>query len=388
MSLINRTDRGVVARWWFTLDWALLGAVLVLMAAGVLFSLAASPVVAERLGYGDSFHFVKRQVAFALPGVVVLIGASLMDLRQVKVSGLVLFAASLALMALAFVIGPEIKGAHRWIPLGAFKLQPSEFAKPGMVIVTAWMIALGLARPGFPGKLLAWAAVVGLAAMLSLQPDFGQTVLVGAAWGVMLLVQGIAWVVVAILAVLAALGVVYAYYTLPHVASRIDRFLSPANHDTFQTDMALKAFANGGLFGTGPGGGIAKRSLPDAHTDFIFAVIGEEFGFVAVVAVVALTAFITWRLLSRAATARDPFVALALSGLAALFSLQAIINMAVNLSLLPAKGMTFPFISYGGSSLSAMALTLGLALALQRSQPAGMGSHAYQTAPGSLELSR
>ncbi|MGI9463214.1 MAG: FtsW/RodA/SpoVE family cell cycle protein, partial [Aestuariivirgaceae bacterium] len=252
------------------------------------------------------------------------------------------------------------------IDLGPINLQPSELVKPSIVVATAWLMAQGLKRPDMPGQLLAWGLFAVFLGLLVLQPDFGQVVLMCAVWAVMLLVHGISWVLVLGLAILAVIGAVAAYYAFPHVASRVDRFIDPEKGDTFQVDTAIRAFENGGLFGTGPGAGSAKTILPDAHTDFIFAVVGEEFGLMVCVLLIGLVAFIVMRVLRHAQRSDDAFGTLAMCGLATIIGLQAVINMAVNVSLLPAKGMTLPFISYGGSSMIATAFAIGLVLAINR----------------------
>jgi cell division protein FtsW len=366
--LISRSDRGLLATWWFTVDRLLLSAVMLLMASGVLISMAASPPVASRLGL-DSFHFFVNQLVYLLPALAILIATSLLDPRRVRRCALWTFFAALVLMAAALKFGPEIKGAHRWIELGPVNLQPSELAKPAFIVLVAWLLAEHTKRPDMPGHLLAFLLAGLLLTMLVLQPDFGQTVLMSLVFAAMLVVYGIPWVLVLCLAGLSIAGVFAAYEAVPHVASRIDRFLNPDKGDTFQVDTAMQAFRNGGLMGAGPGGGEAKQILPDAHTDFTFAVVGEEFGLLACLALMALFAFVVFRILKRAKEEPDPFAALAMSGLAIVFGLQAVINMGVNVSLLPAKGMTLPFISYGGSSLIGTAFGMGLVLALARRRP-------------------
>lgn len=366
--LLSRSDRGILARWWFTVDRALMSAVMLLMAAGVLISMAASPPVAERIGL-DTFHFFRNQLVYLFPAIGLLAGVSFLGAGGARRLGFGLFVVALGLMAAALFWGPEIKGAHRWIDIGPINLQPSELAKPGFVLVAAWFLAEHARKPDMPGQIIAFLAAGAFLFLLVLQPDFGQTVLVVATFGAMLLVYGISWSIVFGLAGLAAAGVVAAYATVPHVASRIDRFLNPDQGDNFQVVTAMQAFHNGGFLGTGPGGGVAKRVLPDAHTDFTFAVVGEEYGFVACLALILLFGFVVFRLLRRAQQETDPFAALALTGLAVVFGLQTVINMGVNVSLLPAKGMTLPFISYGGSSMVGMALAMGLALAIARRRP-------------------
>ena len=366
--LLSRSDRGLLAQWWFTVDRGLMSAVMLLMAAGVLISMAASPPVAERIGL-DSLHFFKSQLIFLGPAVLVLVGVSFLDQKQARRAGFVVFALSILLMIAALKFGPEIKGAHRWINLGPIGLQPSELAKPGFVVLAAWLLAEKTKQPEVPGLTLMIGVAALFVGLLIVQPDFGQTALMVLTIGAMLLIYGIPWVVVSGLAGLIASGVVAIYLLVPHVASRIDRFLDPEKGDTFQVDTAMQAFRNGGVMGTGPGGGEAKQILPDAHTDFPFAVVGEEFGLIACLALMLLFAFIVLRVLQRAKNEPDPFPALAMSGLVLVFGFQAIINMGVNVSLLPAKGMTLPFISYGGSSLIGMAFAMGLVLAFARRRP-------------------
>lgn len=366
--LISRSDRGLVANWWFTVDRTLLAAVFLLMAAGVLFSMAASPAVAVRIGL-EPFFFFKRQLMFLAPAAMVLIVTSMLDERQARRISLLAYVGSVALMAAALYIGPEIKGAHRWVSIGPFNLEPSEFLKPALAVMVAWFLAEGRRRREIPGQLIAWVLYLSALVILVRQPDYGQAVLISLVFATMLLIYGIPWVLIFAMAGLGSAGLFVAYRLVPHVASRIDRFLHPQSGDTFQVDTAIEAFRNGGLLGTGPGGGIAKHSLPDSHTDFIVAVIGEEFGLIACLLLIGLFMFVVMRVLRQAKAEDDAFIALAMTGLVSIFALQAIINMAVNASLMPAKGMTLPFISYGGSSLLAMAFAMGLVLALGRRKP-------------------
>jgi cell division protein FtsW len=369
MMLISRSDRGLLASWWFTVDRLLMAAVFLLMAAGVLISMAASPPVAERIGL-DTFHFFRSQLMYLFPAIMVLIATSMLDTRLARRAALGVLGISLFLMVVALFFGPEVKGAHRWIDIGPFNLQPSELAKPAFVVVAAWLLAEQTKRPEMPGLFLAMGLAALFIGLLVLQPDFGQTALMLMVFMAMLLIYGIPWYLIFGLAGLAGAGVLAAYELVPHVASRIDRFLDPEKGDTFQVDTAMQAFQNGGMLGTGPGGGEAKQILPDSHTDFTFAVVGEEFGMIACLVLIALFAFIVMRVLKRSLVESDAFPALAMSGLVTVFGLQAIINMGVNVSLLPAKGMTLPFISYGGSSLIGMAFGMGLILAFARRRPA------------------
>ncbi len=366
--LISRSDRGALATWWFTVDRPLMAAVFLLMAAGVLISMAASPPVAERIGL-DAFHFFRNQLFYLFPAAIVLLTTSFLDERQGRRVAFFTLIASLLLMVAALFLGPEVKGAHRWIDIGFINLQPSEFAKPAFVVTAAWLLAEQTRRPEVPGRALATGLAGLLVGLLMLQPDFGQTALMTVTFMAMLLIFGIPWLVIFGIAGLGIAGVLAAYRLVPHVTSRIDRFLDPDKGDTFQVDTAIQAFENGGVLGTGPGGGLAKQILPDSHSDFTFAVVGEEFGMIACLVLIALFAFIVLRVLRRAINEQEPFPALAMSGLIIVFGLQAIINMGVNVSLLPAKGMTLPFISYGGSSLIGMAFGMGLILAFGRRRP-------------------
>jgi cell division protein FtsW len=366
--LLSRSRSGNLARWWFTVDRGVLAAALLLMAAGVLVSMAASPPVAERLGY-NPFHFIKSQMSYLLVSAVILIAASFLDRLWVRRLGILMFLGSLVLMLLALEFGTEIKGAHRWIDLGLATLQPSELAKPAFIVFVSWFLAERLRQPDMPGHLIAYASTAMFVALLVAQPDFGQTVLVLMTFGAILLVYGAPWRVIFALGGATAIMALVAYLLVPHVSSRVERYLNPEVGDTFQVDTAVEALRNGGVFGAGPGGGTAKLVLPDAHTDFAFAVVGEEFGAIACLVIMALFLFVVIRVLNRARTEADPFAALAATGLVVMFGFQGAINMGVNVALLPAKGMTLPFISYGGSSLLGTALAVGFILALGRKVP-------------------
>jgi cell division protein FtsW len=339
-----------------------------LMLGGVILSLAASPPVATRIGL-DPFHFFNRHVLFLLPSLIVLIGVSFMTPRQIRRSALIVFAISITLIVATLLIGPEVKGARRWITLIGLNIQASESAKPAFVVLAAWLFAESARRPEMPATSMALTLLLTLVSLLVMEPDFGQTMLILMVWGALFFIAGMRMIWVAGLAGAASAGLFGAYLLVPHVAGRIKRFMNPASGDTFQVDTAMEAFANGGWFGLGPGEGIAKRSLPDSHTDFVFAVAAEEFGIILCLALVALFAFIVIRTLSRAYASEDMFARFAASGLAIMFGVQAAINMSVNLQLIPAKGMTLPFISYGGSSIVSLAYGVGMMLALTRLRP-------------------
>lgn len=369
-----RTDTSVISRWWWTVDKWLLVALSVLAFIGVILTLAASPAVAVRIGY-DSFYFIKRELCFLPLALAIMFAVSLLEPRGVRRLSLVVFLVALALMALTPAIGTEIKGAKRWIYLAGLSIQPSEFVKPAFAVVAAWMFAAQRQSQGIPGNLIVVLLYGIVAAILAAQPDIGMVVVVSAVFLAQFFLAGLRIYWMALFTTLGMAALVAAYLTLPHVASRIDRFLNPQSGDSYQVERAMDAFSNGGLFGRGPGEGVAKLHLPDAHSDFVFAVAGEEFGLLACLLIVALFAFVVLRGLGRLLQEQSLFVLLAGSGLLMQFGLQAVVNMASELHLMPTKGMTLPFISYGGSSLLALAFGMGMVLALTRKRvgPGGLG---------------
>lgn len=366
--MLSREERNPLSDWWWTVDRPLLGSIMALMLCGVILSLAASPPVAVRIGL-DPFHFFNRHVLFLLPSFIVLIGVSFLSPRQIRRSALIIFAISIALIVITLAVGPEVKGSRRWITLLGVNIQASEIAKPSFVVVAAWLFSESARRPDMPATTMALVLLLMLVSLLVMEPDFGQTMLTLTVWGALFFIAGMRMIWVLGLAGAASAGLFGAYLLVPHVAGRIKRFMNPASGDTFQVDTAMEAFSNGGWFGLGPGEGIAKRSLPDSHTDFVFAVAAEEFGIILCLALVALFAFIVIRTLLRAYATEDSFSRFAASGLAILFGVQAAINISVNLQLIPAKGMTLPFISYGGSSIVSLAYGVGMMLALTRLRP-------------------
>ena len=365
MSAIARTDTSVLGRWWWTVDRLTLVALGALIFCGVILAMAASPPVAARLGV-DQYHFVKRQMMILPVAVGLLIAVSLSTPRQVIRLAVIGLGVSLALTALTFLVGPEIKGARRWIALPGFQLQPSEFIKPFFAVVAAWLFAAQKMYRRVPGYLISGALYAGIAAMLIKQPDLGMAAVVTMVWFGQFFMAGLPLWLVGMMGCLGFAGLFGAYLFLPHVTSRINRFLDPAAGDSYQVDRAMEAFMNGGLMGRGPGEGIVKRTIPDAHADFIFAVAAEEFGLIACLIIVGLFAFVVMRGFSRVLQETNLFVLLAATGLLVQFGLQAIVNMASTLHLMPTKGMTLPFISYGGSSLLALAIGMGMVLALTR----------------------
>ncbi|MDR6304197.1 cell division protein FtsW [Nitrobacter vulgaris] len=366
--MISREQRTPLSEWWWTVDRLLLAGMVLLMLTGVVLSLAASPSVATRIGL-DPFHFFHRHVLFLLPSIVVMVGVSFLSPRQIRRSALIVFALSVVLIVATLGFGPEVKGAKRWITILGVNIQASESAKPAFVVLAAWLFSESARKPEMPATSMALTLLLGLVTLLVMEPDFGQTMLILMVWGALFFIAGMRIVWVFGLAGAAIAGLFAAYMMVPHVALRIRRFMDPASGDTFQVDTAMDAFAHGGWFGLGPGEGIAKRSLPDSHTDFVFAVGAEEFGIIMCLGLLALFTFIVMRTLSRAYASEDLFSRFAASGLAIMFGVQAAINMAVNLHLIPAKGMTLPFISYGGSSMISLAYGVGLMLALTRERP-------------------
>ncbi|MFM8755086.1 MAG: putative lipid II flippase FtsW [Phenylobacterium sp.] len=364
-----RSDRSPIGVWWWTMDRWLLGAVGILLVLGVMMAFAASPAAAARLNLSDPFHFALRQSVFAAVGAAVLIAASVLDDRGVRRVAFFVFLVSILVMAALPFIGHSAKGATRWLDLGGFSLQPSEFMKPALIVLVAWMFAEAQKGEGVPGVTIAFVLYGISVALLLIQPDVGQTILISIAFGAAFWMAGvpISWVMG--MGALSVAGMISTYFMFPHVASRVDRFMNPETADTHQVDRAAEAIAAGGLIGRGPGEGVMKRHVPDLHTDFIYSVAAEEYGLVFSLALIALFGFLVIRGLYRALKLSDPFQQVAAAGLFVLVGEQALINIAVNLNLIPTKGMTLPFISYGGSSMLAICLTLGLALALTRRRP-------------------
>jgi cell division protein FtsW len=352
-----------------TYDRVLLVIAGILLAVGILFSMAASPAATARIRIEEAFYFAGRQAAYAALGVVVIFAAAALEPRQVRRAATILVAIFLPLCALAAWFGPEVKGAQRWFDFGFFSLQPSEILKPSLIVVWAWMLGESVRTPRFPGRVVCIALYFVTAAALLAQPDIGQTALLALCLGPMLILSGLAlrWVLGGTVLAMLSAWAIYSFY--PHARERVDTFLNPEGDAAYQVNRALEAIAAGGVFGRGPGEGVIKRSLPDAHADFVFAVAAEEFGLLASLGLIAVFGALAFRGLSRASRLNDPFEQLAAAGLVTLLVAQASIHIAVNLSLLPAKGMTLPFISFGGSSMIGSALALGFCLSLLRNRP-------------------
>ena len=355
----------MIGRWWWTVDRYCLLSLLLLIAVGAVLVTAASPPVAARLGY-DEFHFVRQQAFFLILGTALMVGVSMLDVKSIRRISVLGFLGTLGLLALLPFFGSENKGAVRWIYIMGFSLQPSELIKPFFAVTVAWVFAEGKRLQDFPANRIALALYGLLAFLLIIQPDFGMVVTVSAIFAAQIFLAGLPFLWIIIMALMGVAGVIGAYSFLPHVTKRIDSFLNPDMSDNYQVSKSLEAFASGGLLGRGPGEGVVKWRIPDSHTDFIFAVSAEEFGALLTLLIVVLYAFILLRGFMRIWRESDLFVLLAATGILVQFGTQAVINMGVAVHLLPAKGMTLPFLSYGGSSMVGVALGLGMVLGLTR----------------------
>ena len=362
---LARNSRSVLSNWWWTVDKVLLSLILALVLVGLLLTFSASPSVANRIG-ADSYHFVKRQLFFMPLALALMLFLSMQNLKTIRRVAILGYAATIVLMIFTLLWGFEVKGATRWIRLFGFTLQPSEFVKPTFIVVAAWLFDGQQKSANFPGNIISsflFALTVGL---LLLQPDFGMTVVVCAIWGFQFFLAGLSMKFVGALVVVFAGIALTAYFTLDHVHTRVNQFLASGSDLSYQVRKSLEAFQNGSLFGRGPGEGVVKMNIPDAHTDFIFAVAAEEYGFILCLFIVAVFAIIVIRSMIISLKDNNLFIILSASGLSASFGVQGIINMASTLHLMPTKGMTMPFVSYGGSSVLATALGMGMLLAITR----------------------
>ncbi len=373
-----RVMEPVIPRWWRTIDKWSLTCVFILFGIGLLLGLAASVPLATRNGL-EPFYYVQRQAFFGGVALVAMLGVSMMPPDMVRRLGVMGFAVSMVALMLLPVFGTDFgKGAVRWFSFGFASVQPSEFLKPGFVVVVAWLIAAGQDLAGPPGKTISFALTLVVVGFLAMQPDFGQSALILFAWGVVYFVGGAPMLLIAVVGGAVAAGGLVFYESSEHFARRIDGFLSPDVDPRTQLGYAANAIQEGGFFGVGVGEGQVKWSLPDAHTDFIIAVAAEEYGLLLVLAILALYGVIVVRSLWRLLPERDPFARLAGAGMACIFGVQAMINMGVAVRLLPAKGMTLPFVSYGGSSVIAAGITMGMLLALTRERPRGQMSDVFR----------
>lgn len=371
----SKRSNSIFGSWWWTVDRWTLGAILIIIVLGVLLSFAASPPVAERLNLG-TFFFVKRHVMMIAPAALLMVGISLLSPKQIRRLSVLVYLLGVILLILTLLYGLEVKGAKRWLMLGGMSLQASEFIKPSFTVIAAWMLAEKYYNPEFPGLGISILLLGVPVTLLLLQPDLGMTLVILTTWLGQLFIAGISLVWMGVLGVMGIIGLGGAYFFLPHVTKRINQFFDPSSgdprHDLYQIHKSLEAFRNGGLFGKGPGEGIVKRHVPDAHADFVFAVAGEEFGLILCLILVGLFSFVALRSLTRAMQDSSIFIIMATAGLAIQFALQAFVNMASALHLIPTKGMTMPFISYGGSSLLALGTSMGIMLSLTRRRHGSM----------------
>lgn len=366
--MFSRARKTVLAEWWWTVDRQLLVALILLLFVGVVLSFAASPPVAERLGLSQ-WHFIIRHITFTVPAIAVLIGTSFLSPRQARFSALAVLIVSIVLLYATIGFGVEVKGARRWISLFGQSIQPSEFVKPAFAIIAAWLYSEKLKHPDMPADKLVLVLLGLIVVALLLQPDIGQTALMILTWTTLLFLSGISWWLIFLLMGFAMAAAFGAYLFFPHVARRIDTFINYESGSSYQIDRALQSLLEGGWFGRGPGEAEAKRYLPDAHADFVFSAAAGEFGILFCLVLVGLIAFIVIKALGDAQAQSSLFARLGAGALAAQFGLQAGINLAVNLNMLPPKGMTLPFVSYGGTSMIAIAYGMGLLLALARKKP-------------------
>lgn len=364
MSRLSRTDRSFFAQWWWTVDRPLLFAFLFLITFGIAMVATASPPVAEHLGLGP-YHFLIRHVIILIPSLAMFFGFSALSAQMIWRLSTAAFIGSIGALILVLMIGVEIKGAQRWLHLPGFSLQPSEVVKPSFVIICAWLLMLQK-KKNFPGNAMVAGLYAIVVALLLMQPDLGMTVLITAGWGALIFLAGLQFRLLFILAGAGVLGLGGAYMSFDHVHSRINRFLNPDSGDTYQVDRSLESFQAGGLSGVGPGQGVVKLKLPDAHADFIFSVAGEEMGLIVLLILIGLYGFIILRGMNKLIQSESLFGVLAGGGLLTVFGLQAFVHMGSALSVLPAKGMTLPFVSYGGSSLLSTAYGMGVLMALTR----------------------
>ncbi len=360
--------------WWWTTDHLLMGTTAALIALGVLLQFGTSPAAAQRLDIASPFHFAVRQCVFAAGGAAILISVSMLSPKGVRRIAFFVYAAAIAAMVALPFLGHAAKGATRWVEIGGFTLQPSEFLKPALVVLIAWMFAEAQKGEGVPGVSIAFGLYAVSVVLLLVEPDIGQTVLITVAFGSVFWMAGVPMSWIMVLGGAALAGLSSTYFLFQHVASRVDGFFSHEHTDTQQVHRAAEAIAAGGGFGRGPGEGIMKRLVPDLHTDFAYSAAAEEYGLWLSLLLVALFALLVVRGLQKAMKLNDPFEQVAAAGLFVLVGMQAFINVAVNLDLIPTKGMTLPFISYGGSSMLAMGLTMGMALALTRRRPGAYGA--------------
>lgn len=360
--MFNRTDRSFVSIWWWTIDRTILSLALLLCVAGLFMVMAASPTIALKIGYNE-WHFVIRHAVFLVLCLILMVSMAMLNEGMIRVVGILGLIATMIMIGMTLMIGDEVKGATRWISLGAFKIQPSEFAKPCFAITCAWLLSMWREEQNFPGWIISIGLLGLMVLLLVLQPDIGMTILFVMTWAMLIFLAGMPIGQVIGLAALAPIAGYLAYIFMPHVTIRVNKFLNGTND---QADIAMESFSHGGLLGVGASEGVIKKYLPDAHADFIFAVTAEEYGVLICIALIICYIIVVQRGFAHAQTSNSLFRTLAIAGLTLQFGLQAAIHMASSVQLIPTKGMTLPFISYGGSSLMTSGLTIGLLIALTR----------------------
>lgn len=365
MVAFSRNSHSTLSNWWWTVDKPLLVLVSILMFVGIFLTFSASPAVAHRVGF-SSYHYVVRQLAYLPLAFGIMLFLSMQNLKFIRRFACIGFLVAFGLTVLTLFWGENVKGAARWIRVCGFSLQPSEFLKPMLAIMAAWLFDAQKQYPEVPGTWLSVGLLVMTAGLLLKQPDIGMTFVVIVVWLFQLFLNGLSLIWIAGFVLLGLIGLVTIYFTFPHFHTRVQQFITSENELSYQVQKAMNAFQSGGLFGRGPGEGVAKMSIPDAHTDFIFAVAAEEFGFILCAMLIAIYGVIVIRTMMISMKDNNLFIILAASGLAASFGLQGIINMASSLHLMPTKGMTLPLISYGGSSILASAIGIGMLLAITR----------------------
>lgn len=363
----SRTSQSITARWWWTVDRAMLAFIFVLYIIGAFMIATASPSVAIRIGAYEYLFLIKHFIVL-LPSIIVMLVISLFDVDTLRRASMIAFVGCIVLLIYTLFFGLEVKGAKRWIDLPFFSLQPSEFAKPAFIVVTAWLMARYKENSQFKGHYYAWGLFLFLIALLLLQPDLGMTFVVTVSFFSVMFLAGLPFRYVFILAGLGVTAFVLIYMSFSHVQSRVDRFLNPESGDTYQIEKSLDAFKNGGITGTGPGQGEVKLRIPDAHADFIFSVAAEEFGLFFIIILIGIYGYIFVRGFNRIMDSDNLFIILSVGGLLTMFALQALVHMGSALHIVPTKGMTLPLISYGGSSLLSMSMVMGMILALTRKQ--------------------
>ena len=365
MFNFSRNSRSIISNWWWTVDKVLLSLVTILLLIGVFLNFSASPAVANRIG-ADTFHFVKRQLFFIPIAYGLMVLLSMQNLKTIRRISIIGYISITFLMVLTLFVGENIKGATRWISIFGFSMQPSEFIKPFFAVVAAWLFDGQKRHQDFPGDTLSTGLYAFTILLLLSQPDVGMSIVVTLIWGFQFFLSGLSIVLVSLMALGGIILLVIAYFSFSHVHARVEQFLASGGELSYQVRKSLEAFQNGSIFGRGPGEGVVKMNIPDAHTDFIFAVAGEEFGLFLCLIIICIYAAIVIRAMIISMKDNNLFIILSASALSASFGLQAIITMASTMHLMPTKGMTLPFISYGGSSLLASAIGIGMLLAITR----------------------